>query len=133
MNKSKIKILEDIETANRDVGKNLTGLNSRVKKHIDRLQNGYTNEQKRGAEKTAKKKQEQKEWFYQTIWRPYKVDGIKGIKAILDKAKEDGLISVKEQIYTFIMENNNKFSKSLKTLQNWHTEFEKRQGVSVAS
>jgi len=96
MNKSKIKTLEDIETANRDVLKNLTGINSRLKKHLDRLQNGSTNEQKRGAEITAKKKQEQKEWFYQTIWRPYKVDGIKGIKAILDKAKEDGLISVKE-------------------------------------
>lgn len=129
MNKSKIKILEDIETANRDVGKNLTGLNSRVKKHIDRLQNGSTNEQKRGAEITAKKKQEQKEWFYQNIWTVYKIDGIKGIKDILARAVEKGKVSVKELKYTFTMENN-KFSKSLSTLQNWHTEFKKRSNDS---
>ena len=130
MNKSKIKTVEDIETTHKDVLKNLTGIENRVKKQLDRLQNGFTNEQRKGAEITAQKRQEEKEWFYQTIWVPYRVDGIKGIKDILDQAKKDGLISVKEQIYTFIMENNNKFSKSLKTLQNWHTEFKKRSNVS---
>ena len=129
MNKSKIKTVEDIETTHKDVLKNLTGIKNRIKKHIDRLQNGSTNEQKRGAEITGKKKQEQKEWFYQTIWVPYRVDGIKGIKDILDQAKKDGLISVKELKYTFTMENN-KFSKSLSTLQNWHTEFKKRNNGS---
>ena len=117
MNKSKIKTVEDIETTYKDVLKNLTGIENRVKKQLDRLQNGFTNEQRKGAEITAQKKQEEKEWFYQIIWVPYRVDGIKGIKDILDQAKKDGLISIKEQIYTFIMENNNKFSKSLKTLQ----------------
>lgn len=133
MDKSEIKTVEDIENTYKDVLKNLTGIQNRVKKQLDRLQKGFTNEQKKGAEITAKKKQEQKEWFYQTIWRPYKVDGIKGIKDILDQAKKEGLASVKGQIYTFTMENNNTFSKSLSTLQNWHTEFEKRQGISVAS
>ena len=131
MNKSKIKILEDIETANRDVRKNLTGLNSRVKKHIDRLQNGYTNEQKRGAEITAKKKQEQKEWFYQNIWKPYREKGIKDIKSILIQAKNNHEISVEDNKYHFTTSDNNKISKSLSTLQNWHTEFKKRNNDSL--
>lgn len=129
MNKSKIKTVEDIETTYKDVLKNLTGIENRVKKHLNRLKNGVTNEQKRGAEITAQKKQAQKEWFYQNIWTVYKIDGIKGIKDILAQEVEKGKVSVKELKYTFTMENN-KFSKSLSTLQNWHTEFKKRSNDS---
>lgn len=126
MNTPKIKTIKDIAPAHNNILKNLDSIKNKLKKQLDRLQNGFTNEQKKGAEITARKKQEQKEWFYQNIWKPYKADGIKGIKAILNQAKKEGLTSVTEQIYTFTTENNNKFSKSLKTLQNWHTEFEKK-------
>lgn len=131
MVKKKIKSTKDLETKLKDILENLDTLKKQAKKQIDRLQNGFTNEQKKGAEITAQKKREQKEWFYQNIWKPYKADGIKGIKAILNQAKKEGLTSVSEQIYTFTMENNNKFSKSLKTLQNWHTEFEKKDNSSL--
>lgn len=131
MDKKKIKSTKDLETKLKDILENLDTLKKQAKKQIDRLQNGFTNEQKKGAEITAQKKREQKEWFYQNIWKPYKADGIKGIKAILNQAKKEGLTSVSEQIYTFTMENNNKFSKSLKTLQNWHTEFEKKDNSSL--
>lgn len=131
MDKKKIKSTKDLETKLKDILENLDTLKKQAKKQIDRLQNGFTNEQKKGAEITAQKKREQKEWFYQNIWKPYKADGIKGIKAILNQAKKEGLTSVSEQIYTFTIENNNKFSKSLKTLQNWHTEFEKKDNSSL--
>lgn len=111
------------------VKKDTARLQKFMKKHTAQLKKGVTNEQKRGAEITAQKKQAQKEWFYQNIWTVYKIDGIKGIKDILARAVEKGKVSVKELIYTFTMENN-KFSKSLSTLQNWHTEFKKRNNDS---
>ena len=136
MDKSEIRTEEDIARVDNYIKvlekqkKEFSKLQKKSKKMYLRLQEGFTNEQKEGAKITARKKQEQKEWFYQNIWKPYREKGIKDIKSILIQAKNNHEISVEDNKYHFSTSDNNKFSKSLSTLQNWHTEFKKRSNDS---
>lgn len=57
MSTPKIKTIKDIAPAHNNILKNLDSIKNKLKKQLDRLQNGFTNEQKKGAEITARKKQ----------------------------------------------------------------------------